>query len=47
MIGLARQAYPSLRFTVGSMTALDLGDGELGGILLGSPRTTRRRSTCR
>ena len=33
MIELARQAYPSLRFTVGSMTALDLGDGELGGIL--------------
>jgi SAM-dependent methyltransferase len=32
MIKLARQAYPSLRFTVGSMTALDLGDGELGGI---------------
>ena len=33
MIELARQAYPSLRFTVGSMTALNLRDGELGGIL--------------
>jgi SAM-dependent methyltransferase len=33
MIGLARQAYPDLRFEVGSMTALDLADGELSGIL--------------
>jgi SAM-dependent methyltransferase len=33
MIGLARQAYPHLRFTEGSMTALELGDEELGGIL--------------
>jgi SAM-dependent methyltransferase len=33
MIELARQAYPDLRFTVGSMTALDLPDGQLGGIL--------------
>lgn len=33
MVELARQAFPSLRFTVGSMTALDLGDAELGGIL--------------
>jgi SAM-dependent methyltransferase len=33
MIELARQACPSLRFAVGSMTALDLGDDELGGIL--------------
>ncbi|WP_331733602.1 class I SAM-dependent methyltransferase (plasmid) [Embleya sp. NBC_00888] len=33
MIGLARHAYPSLRFDVGSMTALDLPDDELGGIL--------------
>ncbi|WP_035850700.1 class I SAM-dependent methyltransferase [Kitasatospora azatica] len=33
MIGLARQAYPELRFAVGSMTALELGDEELGGIL--------------
>ncbi|WP_435283190.1 class I SAM-dependent methyltransferase [Streptomyces koelreuteriae] len=33
MIELARAAYPELRFTVGSMTALEIGDGELGGIL--------------
>jgi SAM-dependent methyltransferase len=33
MIELARAAYPDLRFTVGSMTALDIGGGELGGIL--------------
>ncbi|MEU1317873.1 class I SAM-dependent methyltransferase [Streptomyces tibetensis] len=33
MIELAREAYPELRFTVGSMTALDIADGELGGIL--------------
>lgn len=33
MIELARTAYPELRFTVGSMTALDIADGELGGIL--------------
>jgi SAM-dependent methyltransferase len=33
MVGLAREASPGLRFTVGSMTALDIGDGELGGIL--------------
>ncbi|MFD5337064.1 class I SAM-dependent methyltransferase [Streptomyces hawaiiensis] len=33
MIELARAAYPELRFTVGSMTALDIPDGELGGIL--------------
>lgn len=33
MIELARQAFPSLRFAVGSMTALDVGDGSLGGIL--------------
>jgi SAM-dependent methyltransferase len=33
MIELARQAYPSLRFTVGSMTALEIGDHGLGGIL--------------
>jgi SAM-dependent methyltransferase len=33
MIELARAAYPELRFTVGSMTALDIADGELGGIL--------------
>ncbi|MEV7601858.1 class I SAM-dependent methyltransferase [Kitasatospora sp. NPDC089797] len=33
MIGLARRAYPELRFTVGSMGALDAADGSLGGIL--------------
>ncbi|MFJ9907144.1 class I SAM-dependent DNA methyltransferase [Streptomyces sp. NPDC101152] len=33
MVALARQAYPGLRFHVGSMTALDLPDGTLGGIL--------------
>jgi SAM-dependent methyltransferase len=33
MVGLAREAEPSLRFEVGSMAALDLPDGELAGIL--------------
>ncbi|MEI7030938.1 class I SAM-dependent methyltransferase [Streptomyces pratensis] len=33
MIELARQAYPGLRFSVGSMTALEVQDGALGGIL--------------
>ncbi|GAA2409256.1 class I SAM-dependent methyltransferase [Streptomyces coeruleofuscus] len=33
MVELARAAYPDLRFTVGSMTALEIGSGELGGIL--------------
>lgn len=33
MIDRARQAYPHLRFAVGSMTALDLADGSLGGVL--------------
>ncbi|WP_169983294.1 class I SAM-dependent methyltransferase [Microbispora sp. H10836] len=33
MIELAREAYPDLRFEVGSMHALDLADGELAGIL--------------
>ncbi|RFU85946.1 class I SAM-dependent methyltransferase [Streptomyces triticagri] len=33
MIALARRAYPDLRFTEGSMTALPTGDDELGGIL--------------
>ncbi|MCI3224616.1 class I SAM-dependent methyltransferase [Streptomyces sp. NP-1717] len=33
MIGLARQEYPGLRFDVGSMTALDIADGVLGGVL--------------
>ncbi|MGN5632891.1 class I SAM-dependent DNA methyltransferase [Streptomyces sp. AC154] len=33
MVGLAREAYPDLRFEVGSMDALDLADGKLGGIV--------------
>lgn len=33
MIDLARKAYPDLRFEVGSMDALNLPDGELGGIV--------------
>lgn len=33
MIAVARRTYPDLRFDEGSMTALDLADGSLGGIL--------------
>lgn len=33
MIDLAREAYPDLRFDVGSMDALDLADGKLQGIV--------------
>jgi len=33
MIAVARQAHPGLRFEVGSMLALDLPDGVLGGVL--------------
>jgi len=33
MVAQARRAYPDLRFDEGSMTALDLPDGELGGIV--------------
>lgn len=33
MIALAQQDYPGLRFEVGSMTALDLDDSSLGGIV--------------
>lgn len=33
MIALARRAHPGLRFDEGSMTALELEDGVLGGIL--------------
>ncbi|MGD6740203.1 class I SAM-dependent methyltransferase [Streptomyces sp. BH106] len=33
MVALARRAYPELRFTEGSMTALETQDGNLGGIL--------------
>ncbi|MCX4696222.1 class I SAM-dependent methyltransferase [Streptomyces sp. NBC_01408] len=33
MIGIAREAYADARFEVGSMDALDLADGTLGGIV--------------
>lgn len=33
MVALARQTHPDLRFEVGSMTALDLPDGSLGGVV--------------
>ncbi|SER99766.1 class I SAM-dependent DNA methyltransferase [Actinokineospora terrae] len=33
MVELARQKHPGTRFDVGSMAALDLGDGVLGGVL--------------
>ena len=33
MVAVARQTYPGLRFEVGSMLALDLPDGTLGGLL--------------
>lgn len=33
MIELARRAHPALTFGVGSLTALDIEDGTLGGIL--------------
>jgi SAM-dependent methyltransferase len=33
MVELAREAHPGLRFSVGSMTALDVEEGELGGVL--------------
>jgi SAM-dependent methyltransferase len=33
MIELARLGHPELRFEVGSMTALEIGDGGLGGLL--------------
>jgi SAM-dependent methyltransferase len=33
MIALAHQAHPELRFEVGSMAALDVADGALGGVL--------------
>ncbi|MDT7724108.1 MAG: hypothetical protein QOI21_684 [Actinomycetota bacterium] len=33
MVEIARRTYPDFRFDVGSMTALDLADGELGGIV--------------
>lgn len=33
MVSVARQAHPGLRFHQGSLTCLNLDDGELGGIL--------------
>lgn len=33
MVAVARRSYPGLRFEVGSMAALDIADGVLGGIL--------------
>jgi SAM-dependent methyltransferase len=33
MIELGRRAHPSLRFDVGTMAALDIADGVLGGVL--------------
>ena len=33
MVAQARRAYPDLRFDEGSMTALDLPDGTLGGVV--------------
>ncbi|GAA0933167.1 class I SAM-dependent methyltransferase [Kribbella koreensis] len=33
MLALARQSYPELRFEEGSMLALDVPDGSLGGVL--------------
>lgn len=33
MVAVARRTYPGLRFEVGSMAALDMADGVLGGVL--------------
>ncbi|WP_449062450.1 class I SAM-dependent DNA methyltransferase [Planomonospora algeriensis] len=33
LVAIARRTYPHLRFDEGSMTALDLPDGSLGGVL--------------
>ncbi|MER7665830.1 class I SAM-dependent methyltransferase [Streptomyces sp. NPDC096193] len=33
MVELAREAHPGMRFEVGSMAALDIEDGALGGVL--------------
>jgi SAM-dependent methyltransferase len=33
MVEIARGTYPDLRFDVGSMTAVDLADAELGGVV--------------
>ena len=37
MVEMAHRTYPNLRFEVGSMTAVDLTDGELGGIVATEP----------
>ncbi|WP_329440477.1 methyltransferase domain-containing protein [Streptomyces sp. NBC_01426] len=34
MVAVARRTHPGLRFEVGSMAALDVADGVLGGVLL-------------
>ncbi|WP_051945258.1 class I SAM-dependent methyltransferase [Streptacidiphilus rugosus] len=33
MVAVARRRHPDIRFTEGSMTALDLADGSLGGVV--------------
>lgn len=33
MVAVARRSHPGLRFEVGSMTALDLADGSLAGVV--------------
>lgn len=33
MVAVARETYPGLRFEEGTMTALDLADGSLGGVV--------------
>lgn len=33
MLGIARATYPDLRFTLGSMTELDIADGSVAGVL--------------
>ena len=47
MVAVARRTYPSLRFEVGSMTALDLPDGGVAGCWPGTRSSTRRRRACR
>ena len=37
MVALARRTHPGLRFDEGSMTALDVPDGSLGGLVLRHP----------
>ncbi|MGW4973949.1 class I SAM-dependent DNA methyltransferase [Streptomyces albidoflavus] len=33
MVNIARETHPGLRFSVGTMTALEIGDNTLGGVL--------------